>query len=614
MTLTGSGRVSNAVKLALGVSKDQPQFPLRQRRKPKLFSTKWKTSERKYNKIICERDVRIPLSDGVEISADIFRPESAEKFPGILGIHPYPQQPQTAPIMPNSFSSVTHPHPGEEKGRGWIESGDPNFLVRRGYVQVVANVRGTGKSGGKYDFMGKQEIRDTYEVIEWVAKQLWCDGKVGTFGVSYFAWIQVFVAALNPPSLKCIFAPHGLTDFYRDWIYRGGIFGYNFIRALAKDYSNPRFELITRRFLSEKALQEAIAKALGNEDLMAIPGLKEVLENTGEGINPILADVILNPLDGPFWEERKARYDTTKIPAYVGGCWATYGLHLPGAFRSWENLKVPKKMVIGPPLYLDRPFFQLQFEALRWFDYWLKGLDTEIMKEAPVRLFVMGTNQWKESQEWPLPETKWTPFYLHEGELLSEHEHWSNEAPGSYEDSPWHRGYVEYSSPSLVEDTEVIGPIVLNFYASTTDPEVLWLVSLREVDQQGKEKVLTRGWLRGTHREIDPARSKPWAPFHPHSKSEPIVPGTIYEFNIPIIPTANLFKAGSKIKLRISSSDEPPAHTFEQIAAGNIRRQSSSRITVFQDADHPSHLLLPITVGNIIGTFLSGGKPYVNMP
>ncbi|MFC1991705.1 CocE/NonD family hydrolase [Chloroflexota bacterium] len=575
-----------------------------------MFSKTWKTSERKYN-VVVERDLRIIMSDGTEISADVFRPESDEKFPALLGIHPYPQQPQTAPIKPSSFSSVTFPHPLEEKGRGWIESGDPNFHVRRGYVQVVANVRGIGKSGGNYDFMGPQEIQDTYEVIEWMAKQPWCDGKVGMFGVSYFAWIQIFVAALNPPSLKCIFAPHGLTDFYRDWIYRGGIFGYNFLRALAKDYSNPRFESITRKMFGDEKLKELIDTALQDEDIMAIPGMAEVLKNPDEGINPILADVMLNPLDGPFWEERKAKYDTTKVPAYFGGCWATYGLHLLGAFRNWENLKVPKKMVIGPPMYLDRPFYQLQYESLRWFDYWLKGIDTGIMDEPPVRLFVMGTNQWKETNDWPLPETKWTPFYLHEDELLSEHEHWPNESHVSYEDSPWHRGYLEYYSPDLVEDTEVIGPIVLNLYASTTDDEVLWLISLREVDQQGNEKILTRGWLRGTHREVDPKRSSPWAPFHPHTKSQPLTPGKIYEFNISVVPTANLFKAGSKIGLKISCTDDAPKHAFEQIAAGNIRRQSSSRITVYQDADHPSHLLLPITKGNILGTFLSGGKPYV---
>ena len=129
-------------------------------------------------------------------------------------------------------------------------------------------------------------------------------------------------------------------------------------------------------------------------------------------------------------------------------------------------------------------FFQFQFEALRWFDHWLKGIDTGFMKEPPVKLFVMGTNQWREAEHWPLPETKWMPFYLHEDKLLSEHEHWPNEACDSFEDSPWQRGSLEYYSPSLVEDTEVIGPIVLNLYASTTDEEVLWLGSLRAIDQE----------------------------------------------------------------------------------------------------------------------------------
>jgi hypothetical protein len=353
---------------------------------------------------------------------------------------------------------------------------------------------------------------------------------------------------------------------------------------------------------------------LQDPDIVAVPPLLEALQNPAQGGNPFIVDALLNPLDGPFWEERRPKHEAIRVPAYIGSCWGNYGLHLPGAFRTWENLKVnvPKKMLIGPPMYLERPVYQLHYESLRWFDYWLKEMDTGIMDEPPVRLFVMGTNQWKEADDWPLPETKWMPFYLHEDRLLSEHEFWPNEGPDSFEDSLYHRGYLEYLSPPMVEDTEVIGPIVLNLYASTTDDEVFWLISLREVDQQGKEKILTRGWLRGTHREVDPERSKPWAPFHPHTKSEPLTPGTIYEFNIPIVPTGNLFKAGSRIKLKISCSDDAPTNTFELIAGGNIQRQSASRITIYHDADHPSHLLLPITKGNVIGTYITGGKPYVD--
>jgi predicted acyl esterase len=152
--------------------------------------------------------------------------------------------------------------------------------------------------------------------------------------------------------------------------------------------------------------------------------------------------------------------------------------------------------------------------------------------------------------------------------------------------------------------------VLLNFYASTSDDEVLWFVSLREVDAQGKERVLTRGWLRGSHREVAPDRSKRWEPYHPHTRSEPLVPGEIYEFNIAIVATAHLFKAGSRIKLKITCCDDQPEHALEGIAAGHIRRQSGSRVTVYHNDQYPSHLLLPITSGNIIGTFVSGGHPY----
>jgi predicted acyl esterase len=356
---------------------------------------------------------------------------------------------------------------------------------------------------------------------------------------------------------------------------------------------------------------EEINKVLQDEDIAAVPELVQILRNPDVGNNPLVVEILTHPYDGPYWEERKVKYERIKVPGYIGACWGIYGLHLPGALRSWENLAVSKKMIIGPPAYLDRPLYQLQYESLRWFDYWLKGIDTGIMKEAPIRLFIMGSHDWKEANEWPLPETRWTPFYLHENGILYERVCRPDEGSDSFDDSPWGRGYLEYCSPRLVENTEVIGPIVLNLYASTTDREVFWFISLREVDLQGNERVLTRGWLRGTHREVDPKRSKPWEPFHPHTKSEPLIPSKIYEFNIPIVPTGNLFKAGSIIKLKISCSDDQPKNPLEMIAGGNLLRQSPSRIKVYHDADHPSCLLLPITRGNVLETFLSGGKPYL---
>jgi uncharacterized protein len=575
-----------------------------------MFGKKWKTSERKYE-VVAEKDVKIPLPDGMKLSCDVFRPESKEKFPAILGWHCYHQSGQTSQIPPSAISSAQWRHPGQERTNASLESGDPNFFVRRGYVHVVCNARGTGKSEGEWENMGKREVQDAYEAIEWIALQPWCDGKVGMFGVSYFAMIQFLVAALNPPSLKALFCPWGVTDIYRDLYYRGGIFTYMFPIGWSQTslvYANCRPANDAKKELGEKNYRNAITRLLEDEDLRAIPEIVQVLRNPEAGTNPFIVNTLTHPLYDKYWEERTTNYDKIKIPAYLGACWANYGLHLPAAFRSWENLKGPKKMIIGPPVYLDRPLYQLQHEAVRWFDHWLKGMETGIMDEPPIRLFIMGTGEWKEAEDWPLPETKWTPFYLHEDGLLSEHEHWPNEGTDSFEDSPWMRGSLKYWTPPMVENTEIVGPITLKLYASATDSEIFWIVSLLEVDPEGNERILTKGWLRGSHREIDLKRSKPWEPFHPHTRSEPLTPGEIYEFHIPLIATGNLFKAGFRIGLKLSSVDDPPKNPMELISSGSLRRQSVSRITVYRNADYPSCLTLPVTRGNILQTFMSGGK------
>ena len=564
-----------------------------------MFTKKWETSRRRYG-IIEDRNVSIPVSDGIKIDADIFRPDSKGKFPAILGVHPYNNKLQSAPIMPAGINMAS----------GGIEAGDYNFYVRRGYAQIIANMRGTGNSGGEYLNYGPREVQDTYEIIEWIADQAWCDGNIGMFGVSAFAIAQQQVAALRPPHLKAIFAPFANTDIYRDKAYHGGILSHAFLRGWATTIDNIRCKSWCQEKWGDKKYQEAISQALQDEEICAVPYLFKALKNPEQETNAIIADFLLNYLDGDYFEERRVDYEkTANVPAYLGACWGIYGLHLPGAFRSWENWKGIKKMTIGPPVYLDRPLYQYQYESLRWFDHWLKGMDTGIMEESPIKFFVTGTGEWKTADEWPLPETRWTPFYLHSNGLLSEHEFWPNEASTTFEDSHFNRDSLTFLSPPLVENTEVIGPIVLNLYASTTDTEVLWFVSLLDIDPEGNETLLTRGWLRGSQRQVDPKKSKPWQPFHPHTKREPLTPGQIYEFNIEVRPYGILFKVGHRIGLRIKCvDDEKPGNFLQAVAVGHLWRQASSRITLYHNAEYPSHLLLPITKGNIIETYISGGK------
>jgi putative CocE/NonD family hydrolase len=579
-------------------------------RAPSVFSTKWQTSGRDYG-VIVEHNVRIPMKDGITLSCDVFRPDGPGRFPAILGLHPYSNPGNTGPIKPKTMSAAGKPAVGQDTTSGALEAGDPQFFARRGYVHVVCNVRGTGKSEGKWVAVGRQEQKDGYEVVEWAAVQPWCNGNVGMFGPSYFGFIQLYVASLQPPHLKCIFAPWAASDMYRDRSWRGGILGYGFPIGWARTalvWGNARPESISRLEMGEEAFRKAVASALQNDDLRLNAQLADILRNPDTGINPYIVDILLHPNYDSFWKERTVNYEGIKVPAYIGASWGMFGLHLPGAFRSWEKLKGFKKMMIGPVEYLDRPVYQLHHEALRWFDHWLKGVDTGMMKEPPIQLFVQGTGEWKNAHEWPLPETRFTPFFLHEDGLLSEHEFWPNEGSDSFEDSPWGRGAVKYVTPAMVENTEVMGPITLKLYASTTDDDIFWLVSLWQIDPDGKETLLTKGWLRGSHRKIDPAKSKPWLPYHPHGEPEPLVPNQVYDFEIGMVPIGSLFKAGTRIALKISCVDDEPKSPLENIAAGNLRRQSPSRITVFRNAEFPSHVLLPVTKGNILGTFMSGGS------
>ena len=574
-----------------------------------MFGVNWKTSARKYNLII-EKDVWIPMSDGTRLNNNLWKPDTDEKVPVVLSMHCYHAEGQSGPIKPAASSTAQWRHPGQERTNASLESGDPVFFARRGYAHAICNVRGSGKSEGKWHFSGPQEIQDVYETIEWLAEQPWCNGNVVMFGVSYFAWTQLLVAALDPPHLKIIFSPWGSTDFYRDFGYRGGMLTYRWPigwSATSLTYGNCRPENYSKNELGEKAYKEAINELLVDQDIQVIPELVTVLKNPEQGINPFIVDLLLHPHYDKYWQERTVEYSKIKIPAFIGGCWGTYGIHLPAAFRSWENLNVPKKMIIGTPIYLDRPLFQLQHEAVRWFDHWLQGEENGIMEEKPIQMFIMGTNDWKEASDWPLPETKWVPFYLHENGLLNEHEHWSYEGSDSFEESPWMRGHVQYATPKLVENTEVVGPIALKLYASTTDVDVHWIISLLEINEEGNERLLTKGWLKGSHRELDLDRSKPWEPIHKHTQSEPLTPGEIYEFDIKLVPTGNSFRAGTRIALRISCVDDKPTNPLELVATGSISRTAVARVTVFHNEDYPSYLLLPITKGNVLNTYPSGG-------
>jgi predicted acyl esterase len=564
-----------------------------------MFSTRWSVSAREGHQVLHDRDVRIPLSNGIVLDCDIVRPDRAGRFPVILGVHAYPKADQFTDLMPEGLSMA----------RGHMEAGDSAFFARRGYVHVVANIRGTGQSTGFFGNLDSQSIADIAEAVEWLARQPWANGRVAMTGVSYFSLVAQRVAALNPPSLKCIWAPYGWNDAYRDRYYHGGIFGYGFMRGWLKTVDNLRLSPEDTQAVRMPEMRERIARALADPEIASVPFLADILGAPDKGSNPIMTQVITRPLVDDYWRERSVDFTTpVKVPATLGACWGIFGLHLPGAFRAWENWDAPKRLLVGPPIYLDRPVYQYQFDQLRWFDLWLKDNDTGILDEPAVQLFIDGFGGWNDGRQWPPEEAHWTPFYLHGGGLLSEREPFRGPDTSSLEDAPGAHGELRFATPPMVEDTEICGPIALKLFASTTDDDILWFASLFEIDPGGNARLLTRGWLRGSQRRLDPQASNPWQPQHLHAAREPLTPREVTEFDIEMRPYGLLLKRGYRLALRLKcADDEKPGNALEWIAQGHISRPVAATVTIHHSAEYPSGLLLPVTRGNRVGTFMSGG-------
>jgi uncharacterized protein len=542
-----------------------------------MFSENWQTSPRKHE-ILVERNQVIPVSDGIRLLADVFRPRSAGKFPALLMISPYDRAQQAMEMVPTGFGG----------NRGSLEVGDFNFFVRRGYAFVIANLRGTFGSEGMFGNLhpDQRSMQDICDVIEWLAAQPWCDGNVAMNGVSYFSVVQKRAAALRPRGLKAIFAMYGWSDGYRDAYYRGGILAHGFSTYWLQSYAQAyTIRNRLREEWGEAAYTRSLERARADAELTAVPGLADALRNPDAGVNPLINEILLNPLCKEYYAEREVNFSSTQeIPGYFGADWGNFGLHLAGDVRAYEQWRGPRKLTIGPPIYLDRPLYQYAFESLRWFDHWLKGIDTGMMDEPPVNVFIVGANEWKSADRWPIPGTRWTPFYLHSGGLLSEHEFWPNEGSTTFADSPFHHGGAGFVTPPMVENTEVCGPIALKLYGSTTDDEVLWFVSLWHIDSQGKESLLTRGWLRGSQRELDRERTRPWQPVHLHTQRDPLVPGEVYEFDIELRPYGILLRAGERLALKVRcADDDPPASFLYRIGQGSITRPAASHVTVHHE-------------------------------
>ncbi len=555
-------------------------------------------SQPKY-KVRVEKDVFIKMRDGTHIAADIYHPDAEGKFPALLSMSCYGKDIQKLPIpkgTPIDFRA----------GNAGVEAGNSEFFVTRGYAHIIADSRGTGYSEGKYGYMSMTEQEDGYDLVEWIARQLWCSGNVGMLGMSYFAMIQYLVAAQNPPHLRAIFPFEGSTDIYRSFGYHGGIFDFTFFFQW---WHHIPANTMAPLDIPEAELKKMIGAVKNSPDIQGNPNVYISLEWPEK--NPIMFYNAIHPYDGPYYWERSAytKFDKIRIPTYCLSRWTTWLFHLPGAFSAYQGINAPKKLTIGLPeagekekyeFSVGRPWNEGHDVILRWYDHWLKGIDTGIMDEPPISILIQGTDKWRYENEWPLARTKWTKFYLREREKLTEIPPTSGEEPDRFTNLPTLKPRqkvpcVEYMTEPMAQDLEITGPSALYFHGSLDNQDANWMVEIFDVSPDGSRRLVTMGWLKASHRELDEAKSKPYQPFHPHTRSLPIEPRRVYEYAMEIRETSNVFKAGHRMQLIVKGQDSPyegPEH-FREIHY-HLLNMKETWHTVYHTSQYQSYLLLPV--------------------
>ena len=571
-----------------------------------------------YQRIVCDKDVAVTMRDGVTIMVDVYRPDAAGKFPVLFafGVHSKEVQgsdyPKTFPPQP-SWSSLWLGH---------AEAGDTEFFVARGYVHVIGTPRGFLKSGD-----GGSREWDSYDVIEWIAQQPWCDGNIGMVGIGAFASEQFHAARQQPPHLKTIFAydprgAYGKFGGFREE-YPGGVL--HAFRYLMDHFSSYHF---ARHAPGELPPEQRREMARGDGG----PGHPHVSASAqcAAAKRPAHA-ALFRRADRPVRQGGNRRRGGAGVQQYHGADLhrrRLVRLHLqdpsrrradlfrqdPGAEENAAHRPGASRPAAAGAARRDAALVRPLAQRHRHRHH----------AGAGGRYFVMGANEWRHGDDWPLPETQWTKLYLSSWERLTA-EPYIGASVDAYvppdvfvQMPPTQTNRIQklrFLTDPLPHDLLIAGPSVLNLFAAIDQDDTNWIIVLKDVGpdpsvrtaREGEreiptdlaERELTRGWLKASNRALDPQRSKPWKPWHKLTRDarQKVTPGEIEEYSIEIFSTANLFRRGHRICIEITSLDLSTG----VLGATNVEyipyHVCSSRTVVhsiYHDAAHPSHLLLPV--------------------
>jgi putative CocE/NonD family hydrolase len=560
-----------------------------------------------------ERNVEAKMRDSVTLRADIYRPDTEGRFPVLLQRTPY-----------NKLS----------------EGLDIDLFYKaatNGYVVVVQDVRGRYASEGDwYPFV--HEAEDGYDTVEWVASLSYSNGKVGMFGGSYVGATQMLAASLHPPHLAGICPGFTASNYHDGWVYQGGAFEQWFSESWSSG-------------LALDTLNRAVSNATNprtGEDVLPLTGYPLFNLSTPGTANastsalaPYFLDWLAHPAYGEYWKRLNLedRYSYFRVPALHTAAW--HDIFLGGTLRNYAGIKEHAAtvegrqgqhllVVIGGHAGEGRKIGDIDFgpeaakydendTTLRWYDFLFKGVKNEFAGKR-VQIFVMGLNQWRDEDDWPLARAKTTKFFLHSkgaanstdgdgslatfavaseladkftydpgkpvptlgGPLCCNADHL---APGPRDQRALEErnDVLVYSTPPLDHDLEVTGPVRLELFVSSSAVDTDFTAKLVDVYPDGSAFNLTEGILRAKYRNSQ-------------ETAEPLTPGKVYSLTIDLWATSNVFRAGHRLRLEISSSNFPRfdrnLNTGEPAATS--ARWARATNTILHDAAHPSALVLPV--------------------
>jgi len=551
--------------------------------------------------VVIENLVPIPMRDGTVLYADVYRPVGAERYPVIVGRSPYGIERERA---------VVYEYPGAYEA--------PLFFARRGYVFVYQDIRGRYESGGQWEPF-RNDINDGYDTIEWAAQQRWSNGKVAMYGVSYEGTVQWLAAMSVPPHLVTIVPSVASTSIYHNWITQNGAW------RLAFNFEWGAIRMESRVTQTSGPHRDPdTAPSLRTAHIYRYLPLNQMHRLAGRE-SRAYREWLEHPDYDAYWKaiDSEEAFERITVPVLNIGGWfdifrqgtlhgysgmrtrggsevARSGTQLVmGAWGHWPSRRTGE-MDFGETAFIDQRAL-----ALQWYEYWLKGVDNDVVSRAPVRVFVMGRNEWRGLDDFPPPGTKSCKLFLASDGTLS----WSRPTGPARADTfrydpadpapsvalaSDHREIesradaLTYTSSPFEQELEIIGPLKVRLFVSSTAPDTDLVARITDVHPDGRSIALAEGIVRARYRE---------STSHP----VPMQPGVVYSMLIDLAGTALVVRKGHRLRLVIAGSSFPAfdRHPNTAESFGTSAALSVAHHSVWQSADHSSHAYLPVTARSI---------------